>query len=847
VDTTWDGDAPVAGMQAGNCRAPLGSVDITAELSSRNSRHPDHAAENRAFAALMEELANPAGNVLQELAAAALRLCGAHSAGISILEEECGRKVFRWRAVAGQWSGFLGGTMPREISPCGTVLDQNREMLLSRPERHFPIPPEVSPPIAEVLLVPFRLAGRPVGTLWVIAHDKSRQFDGEDQRLMNSLARFASLAYRQAGTLEALRNSERRFRDMIDALPAAIYTTDATGRLTHCNPAAVELAGRSPEFGTDQWCVSWKLYRPDGTPLPHDQCPMAVVLKEGRAVTGEEIIVERPDGTRASVVPYPTPLRDAEGTIIGGINMLIDVTDRKQAEETRARLAAIVESSDDAVVGKTLDGIITSWNGAAEKMFGYTATEAVGQHISLIIPAERREEEDEVLARLRNGQKIDHFETERQAKDGRRINISLTVSPIRSPAGKIIGASKVARDITERKRTEKALQEADRRKTEFLATLAHELRNPLAPIRNSLHILRMGDDAPAVERVHEMLERQVNHLVRLVDDLLEISRITSGKIELRTEPVEIAAAIRTAVETSKPLIEAGGHQLAITLPAQPLTVEADPLRLSQIIANLLNNAAKYTDPGGQLWLTATREGGEVAISVRDTGIGLSADMLASVFEMFMQVDGNHKRSQGGLGIGLSLVKRLVELHGGRVEAKSAGVGRGSEFKIRLPLAKKQLPVVKAKVTKSPNPRPAQRQRILVVDDNKDAAMTLGMLLKMLGQEICTAHDGAGALAAIESHRPSLVLLDLGMPGMSGFEVAQRVRAVPQFAHVALVALTGWGQEEDRQRTRAAGFDDHLVKPVDLAALSALLARMDSRSCEPANDSPPPESAQAVQA
>jgi len=336
----------------------------------------------------------------------------------------------------------------------------------------------------------------------------------------------------------------------------------------------------------------------------------------------------------------------------------------------------------------------------------------------------------------------------------------------------------------------------------------------------------MGDDAPALERVHEMMERQVNHLVRLVDDLLEISRITSGKIELRTEPVEIAAAIRSAIETSKPLIEAGGHQLAISLPAEPLTVRADPVRLSQIIANLLNNAAKYTDPGGQLWLTATREAGEVAISVRDTGIGLSADMLASVFEMFTQVDGDHKRSQGGLGIGLSLVKRLVELHGGRVEAKSAGIGRGSEFIVRLPLATRQLPVVKAEVTAgSPARRPMRSRRILVVDDNKDAAKTLGMLLKMLGHDVCTANDGPAALEAIESHRPSLVLLDLGMPGMSGFEVAQRVRALPQFAEVSLVALTGWGQEEDRQRTREAGFDDHLIKPVDLAALSALLAQM----------------------
>jgi PAS domain S-box-containing protein len=617
--------------------------------------------------------------------------------------------------------------------------------------------------------------------------------------------------------------NDRRFQQWIDALAVAIYATDAEGRLTHFNQAAVDFSGRVPQLGTDQWCVSWKLYNADGSHLPHDQCPMAQCLKTGHTIRGVEAIAERPDGKRIWFEPYPSPLFDAAGNLIGGINMLVDITERKQAEESRARLAAIVESSDDAIVSKTLDGVITSWNHGAERLFGYSADEAVGKHITLIIPAERHSEENEVLARLRRGETLDHFETERQAKDGRRMTISLTVSPIRARDGRVIGASKIARDITERKLAENAIQEADRRKNEFLATLAHELRNPLAPIRNSLHLLRLQDNTPAAERVHDMLERQVNHLVRLVDDLLEISRITSGKIELRTEPVEVASVIRTALEISRPLIDASGHQLAIALPQEPITVEVDPMRLSQIVANLLNNAAKYTDPGGQIWLTATREAGAAVISVRDNGIGLAPDVLPRVFDMFTQVERDHKRTQGGLGIGLALVKRLAELHGGSVEAKSDGIGKGSEFRIHLPLARHRPEVAcPVAVTAAGSGRPARR-RVLIVDDNRDAAASLALLLKLLGSDAQTANDGPSALEAAEAYRPDLVLLDLGMPGMSGFEVARRLREQPELSAITLVALTGWGQEEDRRRTEAAGFDHHLVKPVDLAALSSLVA------------------------
>ena len=379
-----------------------------------------------------------------------------------------------------------------------------------------------------------------------------------------------------------------------------------------------------------------------------------------------------------------------------------------------------------------------------------------------------------------------------------------------------------------RRRVEQ-LAEMDRRKDEFLATLAHELRNPLAPIRNSLHILRMsGGSGPAAERVHEMIERQVSHMIRLVDDLMEVSRITRGKIELRRERVELAAVLRCAVETSRPAIDTARHQLAITLPSEPLILEADAVRLSQVIANLLNNAAKYTEEGGQIWLTARREEGEVVVSVRDTGLGIPADMLPRVFDMFAQVDRTLKRSQGGLGIGLTLARTLVEMHGGRMEARSGGPGQGSEFIARLPLAAQDAAADGRPPAGGQQPAGLRQQRVLVVDDNHDAADSLSILLKYLGADTHVVYDGRSALEAMRIYRPAVVFLDIGMPGMDGHEVAWQVRRAPEFRDVKLIAMTGWGQEEDRRRSKAAGFDHHLVKPVNADALQALLASVPVR-------------------
>ncbi len=794
--------------------------------------------------------------------------------------------------------------------------------------------------------------------------------------------------------------------------------------------------------------------------------------------------------------------------------------------EAAALLAAIVSSSDDAIISKTLDGIITSWNAGAERLFGYSPTEAIGQSMTLIIPTERREEENEILRRLRRGERVEHFETVRVAKGGQTLDVSLTISPVRDRHGRVIGASKVGRDISARKRaaaemqaaqellrlivdnvpalisyvdrdyryqlnnhtyetwfgepfqnlagrlvsevlgdaafakvkprmdealagqlvsyddqlpyrnggtrwinanyiphfdtngsvrgfavlvhdvdahrqaedaqrflvavhdatrglrdpsevmlqtvslvgsrfgvircaygevddavehllvtrgytdgvptvagwhrldrfgdsmvkelkggrtavvsdvrtdartndpaalpTYEAMQirsmiiapivkggrlvallvmadrivrewssndawlleqvaeriffavesaranasltesrdelqrlnaelsEADRRKDEFLAVLAHELRNPLAPIRNAVHYLRLkASPDPALRNARDIIDRQVRHLVRLVDDLLDVSRISSGKIGLQKERVSLALIVTNAVESSRPAIESENHQLTVSLPAEPVYLDADLTRLAQVLQNLLNNAAKYTAPGGKIGLHAEFDGHAVAIRVVDTGIGIPREMLPRVFDLFTQVDRSIERSTGGLGIGLTLVQRLVELHGGTVEARSEGTDKGSEFIVRLPAFAES--TGDAAASNSSEAKSAGRLRVLIVDDNVDAADTLTEMLRASGHDVDTAYDGLAAIGAVDSHRPDVVLLDIGLPKLNGYDVARKVRQSDPQRRIVLVAVTGWGQDEDRRRSQQAGFDHHLVKPVDPASLDRIFA------------------------
>ena len=757
-----------------------------------------------------------------------------------------------------------------------------------------------------------------------------------------------------------------------------------------------------------------------------------------------------------------------------------DLQTEENAWQRDARLyASIVDSSYDAIISKSLDGIIQSWNAAAERLFGYTAEQAVGRHISLLIPADRLDEEERIVTRLRAGESVEHYDTVRVRRDGQHVPVSLTISPIKDAEGRIVMVSKIVRDITERREMEDArrrseqsladffenanvclhwvgpdgtilranraelellgypaeeyvgrhiaefhadqpvidailtnltrgdtlhdyparlrrqdgsirevlinssvlredgefihtrcitrdvttqrraeaalreseeryrtataaasdliwtndadglmqgeqlgwgdftgqsrdeyqgygwskavhpedaqptvdawsravaeksvfvfehrvrrhdgqwrlcsvravpisnadgtirewvgvhtditerrrdeeklrqlaadLFEADRRKDEFLATLAHELRNPLAPIRNGLQLMKLpGVQLATIEEARSMMERQLTQMVRLIDDLMDVSRISRGKLELRKERVPLATVLNSAVETSRPLIGQMGHELTIKLTKEPLIVDGDVTRLAQVFLNLLNNAAKYSDRGGHIQLDVKRQGGEAVVTVTDTGIGIAADQLPRIFEMFTQVERSLEKSQGGLGIGLTLVKRLVEMHGGNIEAKSEGPGMGSEFVVRLPLVIEASRPQASGVEGEPAATMSSL-RILIIDDNRDGADSLSEMLKIMGNDTRTAYDGQQGVYIAGEYRPDVILLDIGLPKLNGYEACRLIREQPWGKGAVLIAVTGWGQDEDRRRSHEAGFDHHMVKPVDPQALMKMLA------------------------
>jgi PAS domain S-box-containing protein len=628
-------------------------------------------------------------------------------------------------------------------------------------------------------------------------------------------------AHRAAETSarEALRQREQ-FEVTLASIGDAVVATDQDGSVTFLNHVAAHLTGWSPDEAIDQPIE--KVFRIVNAHTRQPvESPAARALVSGEVVgLGNHTLLIARDGTEWPIDDSAAPIRDREGNISGVILVFRDITQRRRQQIAMHQLAAIVESSEDAIISKDLNGNIMSWNPAAQRLYGYAAEEVLGKSKALLIPPERADELPAALRRIRQGKRVEPYETVRVRKDGRRLDVSITISPIRDEAGEIVGAATIARDITDRKRAEAILREADRRKDEFLATLAHELRNPLAPLSNALQVLKlMGDDRGSVEQVRGLMQRQLSHLVRLVDDLLDVSRITTGKIELRKERVDVKAIVDSALETCAPVIDEAGHHLTVSLPPGPLPLDADPTRLAQVVSNLLHNAAKYTNRGGHIALTAEQHGSDVVITVKDDGIGIAPGALPRLFEIFSQADPSLGRAHGGLGIGLSLVRGLVELHGGTVDAHSAGLGRGSEFTVRLPLAQSS---VAGPASGSPE-RPALAQRrILVVDDNRDSADSLSLLFGLKGHIVRTAYDGQSALEEARALGPDLVLLDIGLPGLDGYEVARRIRAEASLPSPTLVAMTGWGRVEDTQRAREAGFDLHLTKPIDIEALERLI-------------------------
>ncbi len=628
---------------------------------------------------------------------------------------------------------------------------------------------------------------------------------------------------------EALRASEERLRTLSDNLPdGAVYQAVAApggGRRFAFISAGVErVFGVTPaEAAADAAALYGLVHEDDRDRLAAAE---AAALRDNAPFDCEFRSRTRGGDVRwVHCRSAPRRLPTGE-TVWEGIVM--DVTARRRSEREaqvhRDRLDLVVNSVDIGLWYCDLPFGELVWNAKVKEHFGLPpdADVTIDTFYDRLHPADRERTRGAIEASIRDRTGYD-IEYRTVGPDGRERWVRAIGRTFYAPSGEPVSFDGVTVDVTQRVRQEEALKDADRRKDEFLATLAHELRNPLAPLRNGLQILRLSrGDAAAADRAMGMMDRQLGQMVHLVDDLLDVSRITRGKLHLRRDRVELAAVVRNAVEASRPLVEAAGHRLAVSLPPEPVHLDADPTRLAQVLSNLLTNAAKYTERGGDIRLAAERRGDGVVVSVRDTGIGIAAEHLPRLFEMFSQVDSALERSPGGLGIGLALVRGLVEMHGGTVEARSEGRGRGSEFVVRLPLPGDP-PAGPARADDDSGPAAARpRRRVLVADDNRDAADSLAEMLRLFGHEVHAAHDGREAVEAAAWFRPEVALLDIGMPRLNGYEAARLIREQADRRRVVLVAVTGWGQEDDRRRGAEAGFDAHLTKPVAPADLDRLL-------------------------
>jgi len=619
-----------------------------------------------------------------------------------------------------------------------------------------------------------------------------------------------------------LQSRDRELTDFLENAPIAIHKVGPDGTVLWANRAELAMLGYPAseyigrhigDFYVDRGAAAGVLER----------------LSRGECLADEPAQMRHRDGSVRDVL-VSSNVCWSEGRFLHTRCFTTDVTARVRAErslrqlkertqQVQELLSAIVESSQDAILSKSLAGKITSWNRGAEDLLGYAASEAIGASVQLIIPPEMYEEENALLQRLAQGEAIAQFETVRVAKDGRRVDVSLMLSPIRDGQGQVIGVSSVARDISYRKQMEQRLRKEDRLKNEFIAMLGHELRNPLAPIRSGVEFLRRTlAGGSGSGQVCEMIERQVAHMSRLLDDLLDVTRITRGEIRLQPETIDVRTIVQRAVEASRPLLESHRHELQVRLPQDELAVHGDAVRLVQMMTNLLNNAAHYTPEGGRIEVSVEGLSDHITIRVKDNGVGLAPDLQDCIFDLFVRGPMPEHGSREGLGIGLSLVRMIAEHHHGTVEAHSAGPGTGSEFVVRL---RRSASAACPDVDAVANPATGTVKRIVLVDDNADAAQALAMLLRLSGHDVSIAGDARSGIDCIAAVKPHVAFVDIGLPDMTGYQVAQHLRCAGNGA--TLIAMTGYGTVEDRAKSAAAGFDHHLVKPVGIAEIERLIA------------------------
>jgi PAS domain S-box-containing protein len=601
----------------------------------------------------------------------------------------------------------------------------------------------------------------------------------------------------------------------------ALFLLDTDGRILSWNAGARRLKG----YDADEI-----IGRHFSTFYPHEAVESGWPQHELKVATAEGRFEDegwrvRKDGSRFWANVVITALRDDDGHLIGFSKITRDLTQRRLREEalrqSEERFRLLVEGVVDyAIYTLELDGTVASWNAGAERIKGYRRDEIVGKHFSRFFVPEDAEAgkpwEELALARREGRAEAEGW---RVRKNGERFWARVVVSALHDDSGRLRGFAKVTQDLTDQRHLQD-LEKAARHVNEFIATLAHELRNPLAPIRAAVQVMGMAPPGdPAQETLRQTIERQSAQLARIVDDMVDIARITRGSMSIEHAPVDLGEVARRAAESVAPLVDSKRHKLEVELPPQPVVVEGDLHRLTQLATNLMNNAARYTPEGGKIWITVRAENGDAVLRVRDNGRGIEPDLLERVFDMFVQGRAPHKRVAGGLGIGLALSRKIAELHHGSLEASSEGAGKGAEFILRIARERAVRP---AHAPERPALAAGGKQRVLIVDDNQDAAGTLDLLLRQLGYETRVVHDGASALGMASHFKPDVVLLDIGMPGLDGYEVARRLRSMTGGEDLRIIAITGWGQEADRLRSREAGFDLHLVKPVEPTDLVKIL-------------------------
>jgi PAS domain S-box-containing protein len=652
--------------------------------------------------------------------------------------------------------------------------------------------------------------------------DSAAPIRGKDGEVVGCVLVFRDISEKKRAEAEVRRAGEQA-RTILESITDAFFAVDLDWRFTYVNQQAEKVLGRRRDelLGRVIWDEYLAVARDD----------FARVYRAARDGTAGSVTSYVPDADRwYEVHAYPA----ANGIAV----YFRDATEQRKADErvreAEAQFRAMADHIPQLSWMASPDGSVFWFN---RRWYEYTGTtfesmQGTGWH-SVVGPDELPRVLESFTNSIRSGEPWEDTFALRRHDGVLRWHLSRAM-PIKDEHGVVLRWFGSNTDITEQRKMAADLADADRRKNEFLATLAHELRNPLAPIRTGLQVLKhSADHGSAAEQTRTMMDRQLGQMVRLVDDLMDVSRITSGKIELRRERVPLQTVVNSAIETSRPLIEQMDHELKVTMPEQPIAVDADLTRLAQVFMNLLNNAAKYSERGSLIELSAARHGSVVEVSVKDTGIGIAADHLPSIFEMFSQVDRSLEKAQGGLGIGLSLVKRLVEMHGGTVDAHSEGPNRGSEFVVRLPIVVEPLEPEAAMAHDGLSQRSSLR--ILIVDDNQDGADLLAMMLESMGNEIRVAYDGEEAVAATVDFGPDVVLLDIGLPKLNGYEACRLIRAQPEGQRMTIIAQTGWGQDEDCQRTREAGFDHHLVKPLDPQVLGKLLADLQPRRASAAEE------------